>query len=640
MNILSFLNQHKRIIAGIVILIVLIVTISILLKPNSNQWINCHQNQTLQTCDGKQVCIDNCKDGTKKCNPCDKTCCPNDSSCLGKPPNSVCCSANNICTNSTTEKQTCCTESQFCDQDGCIDCPEGKTLCKNSQGVNTHCCDTDKEECCGDDGVCCPKGNCMKDAQGEKICCDSNDSVVVDGQCCLQSQLYMKDDKLACCSNGKVCYDGKKATCCDENEKCSDPGYCVLNTTNPTILNKCIVNAETETEDVIPGQFCVNKDPYQFGNSSFKDCSSKCDVNEICKTLYYRKKYNCTSPDNCNGLGQSGITSTCYTSKYDATNKIITYTKVTNCDENNKDQVQGGSCGIPCGNGSPGKAPLFCPKTDSCNELKIDGKTTSYVCGNTTPKFGAQDQTPSKVQINEEPVNACDQYYPLPTDTKKCILYDNEHGKQISTDPLVHPNGNSYCPLYTKNASALHDPNKNPLQHGPVIITSTGYSGYGGEANFPVVQDKKTGPYNVNGQRVEFGPKDTPLKNLEPIAYSTTTTTDTANAADCYKQFDQTKGVQYITWEPNVDANGKSIVGGTCRAYYDCNNIDFMDAKNTIWNKIKGTYQQIPTGVNSEDKWYGTICPDNGTNDYIKISDNEGQVGSLATCTVSTKVKK
>jgi hypothetical protein len=636
MNILSFLNQHKRIIAGIVILIVLIVTAVILLKPNSNQWINCHQNQTLQTCDGKQVCIDNCKDGTKKCNPCDKTCCPNDSSCLGKPPNSVCCSENNICTNSTTtEKQTCCTESQFCDQGACIDCPEGKTLCKNSQCVFTHCCDTDKEECCGDDGVCCPKGNCMKDAQGEKICCDSNDSVVVDGQCCLQSQLYMKEGALACCSNGKVCYDGKKATCCDENEKCSDPGYCVLNTTNPTIINKCIVNAETETQDIKAGQFCVNKYPYQFGNSSFTDCgssgSSKCVDDEICKTLYYRKKYKCTSSDNCNGLGQSGITSTCYTSKYDATKNTITYTKVTNCDENNKDQVQGGSCGIPCGNGSPGKAPLFCPKTDSC--LKIDGKSTSYVCGNTTPKFNSPVQTPSKVQINGEQVNACDQYYPLPKNTKQCILYDNNHQKQMLTEPLVHPNGNSYCPLYTETASALPDPNKNPLTHGPVIITSTGYSGYGGEANFPVVQDKKTGPYNVGGSRVTFGPKDTPLEKLVPIAYSTTKTTSaTANAADCYNQFKQLVGVQYITWEPTADANG-----GTCSAYYNCNNTDFMPRKSAIWNTIQSTGQQIPTSSN-EDDWYGTICPD-GTNDYIKISDNEGQVGSLATCTASTSEK-
>ena len=176
---------------------------------------------------------------------------------LGTPPNAICCSAKQLCTNSSTQEQTCCTESQFCDQGACNDCPEGKTLCKNSQGVNTHCCDNDKPECCGDVG-CCSKGNCKMDAQGKKVCCDSNDSVVVDEQCCLQSQLYMKDDNhLACCSNGKVCYDdvGKKATCCDENEKCSDPGFCVLNSQNKTINNKCIVNAESTTEDVIPGQF-------------------------------------------------------------------------------------------------------------------------------------------------------------------------------------------------------------------------------------------------------------------------------------------------------------------------------------------------------------------------------------------------
>jgi hypothetical protein len=628
MNILSFLNEHKRIIAGIVILIVLIVTISILLKPNSNQWINCHQNQTLQTCDGKQVCIDNCKDGTKKCNPCDKTCCPNDSSCLGQPPNAICCSANQLCYNSSTDKQTCCTESQFCDQGACIDCPEGKTLCKNSQGVNTHCCDTDKEECCGDVG-CCPKGNCMKDAQGEKLCCDSNDSVVVDGQCCLQSQLYMKDDKLACCSNGKVCYDGKKATCCDENEKCSDPGYCVLNSTNQTINNKCIVNAETKSEDVIPGQFCVNKDPYLFGNSSFKDCSSsKCDGDEICKTLYYRKKYNCTSSDNCNGLGQSGITSTCYTSKYDATKNTITYETVK-CDDTNKDQVQGGSCGIPCGNGSPGKAPLFCPTTDSCNQVKIDGKTTSYVCGQSNKAFSVPVQFPQQVKIGTNILNACEQYYPVPKDTKKCILYKHEDGKTISTDPLVHPNGNSYCPLYTDEASALPDPLGGitaQLVHGPVIIAND-YGGYGGNSTYPVVTAGSTGPYQVDGRPVQFGPNDTPLKNLEPIAYSTSSAKTRANASACYHLFPEL-GVQYITWEPNDEDNG-----GTCKAYYDCKNSDFMPAKTDLFNNDVSN-KPIPPDATVAADWYGTWCRE-GTNASIDISNTSGVVGSLAMCSDS-----
>lgn len=636
MNILSFLNQHKRIIVGIVILTVLIVTAVILLKPNSNQWINCHQNQTLQTCDGKQVCIDNCKDGTKKCNPCDKTCCPNDSSCLGKPPNAICCSAKQLCTNSTTEKQTCCTESQFCDQGACIDCPEGKTLCKNSQGVNTHCCDTDKEECCGDDGVCCPNGNCMKDAQGKKICCDSNDSVVVDGQCCLQSQLYMKEDELACCSNGKVCYDGTNATCCDENEKCSDPGYCMLNSKNPTILNKCIVQAEKETDDIKSGKFCVNTDPYLFGTSSFTDCgssgSSKCVGDEICKTLYYRKKYNCTSSDNCNGLGQSGITSTCYTSKYDATAKIIKYQNVK-CDDTNKDQVQGGSCGIPCGKASPGKAPLFCPTIDSCNEVKNNDKTASYVCGQSNKAFPPPVQFPAQVKIDDKNIlNACEQYYPLPTDTKKCILYNHDNGKQISTDPLVHPNGNSYCPLYTDNASALPSPpGINTQQHGPVIIAND-YGGYGGNSTSPAVV-RSPGPYKVDSEAVQFGPNDTSLQNLEPIAYSTVTTKHDANASDCYKLFPEL-GVQYITWEPS-----KQNKGGTCKAYYDCKNPDFMPTKTKLFNLNDVSSRPIPPDATVAADWYGTWCRD-GINSSIDISNTSGVVGSLATCSELSKPEK
>ena len=625
MNILSFLNQHKRIIAGIVILIVLIVTAVILLKPNSKQWINCHQNQTLQTCDGKQVCIDNCKDGTKKCNPCDKTCCPNDSSCLGKPPNSVCCSENNICTNSTTEKQTCCTESQFCDQGACIDCPEGKTLCKNSQGVNTHCCDPHKEECCGD-GVCCPNGNCMKDAQGEKICCDSNDSVVVDGQCCLQSQLYMKEGgALACCSNGKLCYDnvGKKATCCEENEKCSDPGYCVLSSKNPTILNKCIVNAQTKSDDVIPGQFCVKKDSYKFGSSSFTDCgssgSSKCADDEICKTLYYRKKYKCASSDNCNGLGQSGITTKCYNSKYDATKNTIEYAKKDTCDDTDKDQVQGGSCGIPCGK-KPGKAPLFCPTIGSCNEVINEGTPTSHVCGQTIRQFHPPVQFPAQVTINDNtPLNACEQYYPLPTGAKQCILYKHDDGKKILTDPLVHPNGNFYCPLYTKKASALPSPPGS--LHGPVIIAND-YVGYGGNSTSPPVV-RSPGPYKVDSKTVEFGPNDTSLQNLEPIAYSTATTTSDANASDCYKLFPEL-GVQYITWEPT-----KNNKGGTCKAYYDCKNPDFMGAKKNLFKYVSD--KPIPQNAHDEKHWYGTWCPD-GTNSSIDISNHNGVVGSLATC--------
>lgn len=628
MNILSFLNQHKRIIVGIVILTVLIVTAVILLKPNSNQWINCHQNQTLQTCDGKQVCIDNCKDGTKKCNPCDKTCCPNDSSCLGQPPNSVCCSANQLCYNSSTDKQTCCTESQFCDQGACIDCPEGKTLCKNSQGVNTHCCDNDNEECCGEVG-CCPKGNCGKDAQGKKLCCGSNDSVVVDGQCCLQSQLYMNSGKLACCSNGKVCYDGTIATCCDENEKCSDPGYCVLTGKNQTLKNKCIVQAEKETDDIKSGKFCVITDPYLFGTSSFVDCSSssKCDAPESCKTLYYRKKYKCTTSDNCNGLGQSGISSKCYTSKYDATDKIINYKKV-NCDDTNKDQVQGGSCGTPCRNGSPGKAPLFCPTTDSCNQVKKDGKTTSYVCGQYNNSFKDPVQFPQQVTIGDKTLNACEQYYPLPTGTKKCILYKHADGKQIFTDPLVHPNGNSYCPLYTDNASALPSPGSNSQQHGPVIIAND-YAGYGGKPKYPVVTAGSPGPYTVDGAHVQFGPNDTPLKNLEPIAYSTATTSASAsaNASACYHLFPEL-GVQYITWEPKER---------TCKAYYDCKNPYFIPPRKSLFNEVSDS--PIPTNAKDAADWYGTWCRD-GINSSIDISNTSGVVGSLATCSQLSKPEK
>lgn len=56
----------------------MIIIIFFLLRINTTPpgWTNCKQNQTFGTCDGKQLCIDNCKENETRCGDiCDKNCC-------------------------------------------------------------------------------------------------------------------------------------------------------------------------------------------------------------------------------------------------------------------------------------------------------------------------------------------------------------------------------------------------------------------------------------------------------------------------------------------------------------------------------------------------------------------------------------
>lgn len=640
MNVSSFLKKHKFIIVGCIVILTIITITTIVLLKSQNI---CNENQTLQTCNGKKVCLDNCKDGMKRCNPCDtECCCPNDHVCLGKSPNSNCCSQSQICINDTTTKeQTCCNTSQICDNGVCNDCPEGNPRCKNSQGIYTDCCDPQKEEeCCGDDG-CCPKENCINDSQGKKTCCDPKNNITINGQCCAKSQVYIDDNgNPACCPfNQKVCYNDKKAICCHENESCSDPGYCATKDgVSSTIKNKCIVDAKTiaggpgpvpSDTDTKSGKFCVNKN---YAISSFTDCNDdkSCNNGETCNTLYYRSKYNCNTSDDCNGLGLSGITSACYEANYDETNNSLTYTQQT-CDSNNQNQIHSGLCGVGCGTDKK-NAPLFCPSGVPCTPIEYKDKNgvlqyKDYTCSDTnTSNFSAPKYQQAQITLdNNKIINTCSQYYQVDSDKKDddCLLYNNSNGNiETGVKPILHPNKNYYCPLFTEAASAL--PSNNVVS-GPLIIASDGYKGYGYDD--PPIPASPGPYYDKSGNR--FGPTD---QNILPIATAKTTTTSPASLADCKKQFTNL-GVQYIVWEQGIDSDGEKMTdGGTCTAYYDCNNTNFMDTKDNLFNNVNNL-ATIPNTAENSTQWFGTVCQEHSNPHNIPIyNEKNTSVGSLAAC--------
>lgn len=435
MNVLEFVQNNKKVI-GIIFLLYIIVIIFFLLRINSTppEWTNCKQNQTFATCDGKQICIDNCKENEIRCGDiCDKNCCDDNSSCI----DSTCCPEKNVCLDQYGIPSNCCKDTEFCVNYKCVPCEKGKEKCSTKDPKVFSCCDSSTEECCGDSG-CCKKEYCITDTSGNKFCCDEENSLIIDGKCCRLESVYEKDGKLVCCETNNVCYDGNKASCCDGGSSvCYDTGYCINSDSAPSSLKgQCIVSGGGK--DISTGKFCVNKLEDAIEKSSFTQCTDggkECPTNEICKDLSYRKPPGgCTDSSQCSGLGQQNISQKCYDVIYEPTSKKISYTE-NRCDPA-KQQIKGGNCSLKC------DTNIYCPEGDTCTVFKPppDGKgvISGPYCSSGKQFQGGINYSPSPIILqgdSSEALNTCAQYYEVTT---------NNYKSQISHTPNTVKKGDIY----------------------------------------------------------------------------------------------------------------------------------------------------------------------------------------------------
>jgi hypothetical protein len=629
MGVYDYIKNNKRLIIGFVFIIITLTVIYLTIRLKNNtppSYINCNKDQTIQNCNGKSICIDNCKEGETSCgdDPCTSKCCSDDNICL----NGSCCKETNICNDSDGKPSTCCEDNESCVNYAC-GCMEPKIQCPNSNPANNSCCDDDTQECCGDSG-CCKKGNCK-----EGRCCDTDTSMIIDGKCCELSSVYKENGELKCCNSNSLCFDGEKASCCgDKDAVCYETGYCITNT---ELKGNCIVSGKGE--GITKGKYCVNKLKDSVGTSTFKKCDDNiCNKDEECKEISYRKppiSGGCTDSSQCSGLGHQEISQECFDVVYKG--EDITYEKAT-CN-GNKNQVYKGDCSYNCGKSKVSES-VYCPVGDVCTVFKTDkkGPNIGTYCSTKSFQFGNADYNPEKITVelngNEsESLGTCGQYYKV-NENDSCIMYNTKPELEtpvgssdwtpanITVKPIKNPlNNNYYCPLSHnedgKYYTAIPIEMSSHMKHFPVQIAGT-YRGYGTGTVKEHLSPDDVGPYAIDGHEFKFGPEpglDDNLVTMSTASQEVILTGDTkVNPSDCYNHFNNV-GVNYVELD-ETDEEGKIY----CRARYNCDaNSGYLGSIEDLEKKMNTEHsnQLAKSYVDNKLVWGGLSCYD-GTSPVLQ----------------------